>query len=535
MSFSRSSNVMRRFSRSARSSARRAAFCELSLVFFPARSCASSSNARASQWLISFVSRVRTSRSTFSISGRRRAFTSATCARPSSAVANSMAVRSSSPRSHVPVEPSSRSAASPGRAGRRLRWGAIPASATLPSLPMAANWSFSETMCGLPVAVVRPSRTPCSRSTTADGSSPQSVSSTSTAPCRVRWPYLSRTMPMTASRSGCPGWMKAAMGCRWTRPFSKQALLDPVRVPGQVVVDHQVAALEVHALARGVVGDEHQQAAVGHEPLDHLAPLLAPDAAVDGGDRIRTPQAGPDLAQQIVEGVLRLGEDDELAAVTVRVDHPVVVEDPVEPGPLRIPARVQHAERLPLQRIEGLDLQPELLDGLGRGRAGDDPIFDLVDLLLAVLVDRLHDLLGHRRRPEAGLQALGGKLRLGKLAFEPLAAPPERAVDRGRGGREPALQDLQCEADVVPSLAVALRKAPDAVHLGAHVVGNGSVEGGRPLKVTPLMSKRSDGPSAALRTIARQGRYHRSSRKRHCPVPPTRSGRKAPQIGAPLI
>lgn len=142
------------------------------------------------------------------------------------------------------------------------------------------------------------------------------------------------------------------------------------------------------------------------------------------------------------------------------------------------PARVQYAERLSLQRLEGLDLQPELLDGLGRGRAGDDPIFEFVDLLLAVFVDRLHDLLGHRRRPEAGLQAPCGKLRVGRLALEPLATPPERAVDRGRRGCESALQDLQCEADVVPSPAVALRKAPDAVHLGTDIVGDSGVEGG---------------------------------------------------------
>ena len=37
---------------------------------------------------------------------------------------------------------------------------------------MAANWSFSETMCGFPVAVVRASWTLCSSSTTADNASP---------------------------------------------------------------------------------------------------------------------------------------------------------------------------------------------------------------------------------------------------------------------------------------------------------------------------------------------------------------------------
>ena len=34
-----------------------------------------------------------------------------------------------------------------------------------------------------------------------------------------------------------------------------ESLLDPVRVPRQVVVDHQVRALQVEALAGGVGGD----------------------------------------------------------------------------------------------------------------------------------------------------------------------------------------------------------------------------------------------------------------------------------------
>ena len=58
---------------------------------------------------------------------------------------------------------------------------------------------------------------------------------------------------------------------------ASEALLDLVGVPGQVVIDHQMPALKVHAFARGIVGDEHQQIAVLHEPLDDLAALLPSD------------------------------------------------------------------------------------------------------------------------------------------------------------------------------------------------------------------------------------------------------------------
>ena len=46
-----------------------------------------------------------------------------------------------------------------------------------------------------------------------------------------------------------------------------EPLLEPVRVPRQVVVDHQVGALEVHALAGGVGGDQHAHVGVGAEEL----------------------------------------------------------------------------------------------------------------------------------------------------------------------------------------------------------------------------------------------------------------------------
>ena len=44
-----------------------------------------------------------------------------------------------------------------------------------------------------------------------------------------------------------------------------EPLFEAVRVPRQVVVDHQVGVLEVHALAGGVGGDEHADVGVGAE------------------------------------------------------------------------------------------------------------------------------------------------------------------------------------------------------------------------------------------------------------------------------
>ena len=294
---------------------------------------------------------------------------------------------------------------------------------------------------------------------------------------------------------------------------SAEALLDPVRVPGQVVVDHQVAALEVHPLAGRIVGDEHQQAAVGHEALDDLAALLALHPSVNFGDSLRVPETRPNLAHQVVERVLGLGEDDELPAVAGGVDHQRVVEDPVELRPLRIPAGMQHAERHRLQAPEGRDLQAELLGGLGRGGAGCDSVLEVLDLVLSVFLEVVRSVVVHPHGAEATLHAPDGEPRLGKLLFEPLAPPFEGLVDRGRRGGEPALQDLQGEADVVPPPAIGLREAADPVHLGPNVVGDGGVQGrlvGRQLVLRGIGPPlRKQGPRVeAKQLLLREAAHH---------------------------
>ena len=65
-----------------------------------------------------------------------------------------------------------------------------------------------------------------------------------------------------------------------------EALLEAVRVPRQVVVHHQVGALEVDAFAGGVGGEQHLHLGVVPERLLRLQPLLAAHAAVDHDHRL---------------------------------------------------------------------------------------------------------------------------------------------------------------------------------------------------------------------------------------------------------
>jgi hypothetical protein len=91
-----------------------------------------------------------------------------------------------------------------------------------------------------------------------------------------------------------------------------EALLQPVRVPRQVVVDHQVRALQVDALAGGVGGQQHLHFGVVLEGLLHLQALFAADAAVDDDHGFLAAEQRGDALLQIVEGVAVLGEDDQL-------------------------------------------------------------------------------------------------------------------------------------------------------------------------------------------------------------------------------
>ena len=66
-----------------------------------------------------------------------------------------------------------------------------------------------------------------------------------------------------------------------------EPLLNAVRIPWQVVIDHQVrAALQVDAFAGCVVGDHHLHDRVAIERSDGGAARLASDAAMDHDDAI---------------------------------------------------------------------------------------------------------------------------------------------------------------------------------------------------------------------------------------------------------
>ena len=107
-----------------------------------------------------------------------------------------------------------------------------------------------------------------------------------------------------------------------------EALFNAVGVPGKVVVDHEVRALEVESFSCGVGGDEDSDILVLSECLLDLAAIFALDAAVDGDDCFVPADHGADLVDEVVQGVAVFGEHDDLARIAGVVERQcIVVED----------------------------------------------------------------------------------------------------------------------------------------------------------------------------------------------------------------
>ena len=69
-----------------------------------------------------------------------------------------------------------------------------------------------------------------------------------------------------------------------------KALFDPVRIPGQVVVDHQVGALKVNAFAGGVRGHKHLHLRVVLERLLRLHTFFATHTAMNDNNGLLAPK-----------------------------------------------------------------------------------------------------------------------------------------------------------------------------------------------------------------------------------------------------
>ena len=229
-----------------------------------------------------------------------------------------------------------------------------------------------------------------------------------------------------------------------------EALLEAVGVPGQVVVHHEMGALEVDPLA-GRVGSEQQlRLRVVQERLLRLAAFFTTHAAVNQDDSLRAAEERADAPLEVVEGVPVLGEENQLLARRGNVRRngaaavrPLGFGDPATHARRREDLAQQAGELLPLgivaalkdlrgKRFEALergDLGLELGDGARRGGLVEHSGFGGLDLVVRGFVDVL-DVLSVEHRPgirerqrlrRAPLQ----KRELAHADLETVAPPPQ--------------------------------------------------------------------------------------------------------------
>ena len=93
---------------------------------------------------------------------------------------------------------------------------------------------------------------------------------------------------------------------------SPKALFKTVGVPGQVVVDHQVGALEVDSFTGSVGCQQHLNGWVVFERFLYLETMFPACASVDNDHSILASKKSGDAFFQIVECIAMLGENNQL-------------------------------------------------------------------------------------------------------------------------------------------------------------------------------------------------------------------------------
>ena len=89
-----------------------------------------------------------------------------------------------------------------------------------------------------------------------------------------------------------------------------KTLLQPIGVPWQVIVYHQMRPLKVDAFTGSIRGNQNANAHILLEKLFRLSPFITEHSAVNGHNSLIVPKQRPDFSSKIIQCVLVLCEDD---------------------------------------------------------------------------------------------------------------------------------------------------------------------------------------------------------------------------------
>ena len=163
------------------------------------------------------------------------------------------------------------------------------------------------------------------------------------------------------------------------------ALLQPVRVPRDVIVEEDVADLEIDALAGGLSGHQHLDVAIAELLLGvEACPLLV--AGTGAHPAVNLARAQPPRLQalhQVVERILELGEDEQALGWIAK--EALAFQEFVELSQFRFLTSRLHALRLIGQPLEVGNLRIDLA-GVACQRHRRDQVLDPLALLFLHLL-----------------------------------------------------------------------------------------------------------------------------------------------------
>src|SRR5260370_37632930 len=100
--------------------------------------------------------------------------------------------------------------------------------------------------------------------------------------------------------------------------YAPEALFEPTRVPRQVVVHHQMCALEIDTFSSRVRCNQNLYLAILRETFLGFATFLTPHPAMNLDDSLGAAQQVTNLVDQIFERVAMLRENDEFTVMAFR-------------------------------------------------------------------------------------------------------------------------------------------------------------------------------------------------------------------------
>ena len=104
---------------------------------------------------------------------------------------------------------------------------------------------------------------------------------------------------------------KKADLCLFDAVDATKALFETIRIPRDVIVDHQMGALQVDTFAGCIGSKEHLHVCGKQERVLCGFALFAADASVNNDDRVVTAKQRRDALSEVVKGVFVLGKDDD--------------------------------------------------------------------------------------------------------------------------------------------------------------------------------------------------------------------------------